>query len=143
MGRMPLVDLDAIPQVPLDFVNHDHREEASLLNGLAEALEALRAGRGGPEPVDARFDALHRHTVEHFGREDEAMRRSGFPPYPVHHGEHVRVLEEMAAEGQAFRATRDAARLHAYVTQAVPAWFVNHILTMDTMTARFVAARGG
>jgi len=139
---MPLVDLDAIPQVPLDFINHDHREEARLLNDLAEALEAHRAGRTGPEPVVTRFEALFRHTEEHFGREDEAMRRSGFPPYQVHHGEHVRVLAELAEEGRTFGETGDVARLHAYVTQAVPAWFTNHILTMDTMTARFVASRG-
>ncbi len=139
---MPLVDLDAIPQVPLDFINHDHREEARLLNDLAEALEAHRAGRTGPEPVVARFQALYQHTVEHFGREDAAMQQADFPPYPVHHGEHVRVLEELAEEGRAFGVSGDVARLHAYVTQAVPAWFVNHILTMDTMTARFVAMRG-
>jgi hemerythrin len=139
---MPLVDLDAIPQVPLDFINHDHREEARLLNDLAEALEAHRAGRTGPEPVLASFEALYRHTEEHFGREDEAMRQSGFPPYQVHHGEHLRVLEELAAEGRAFDEGGDVARLHGYVTRAVPAWFVNHILTMDTMTARFIASRG-
>ena len=139
---MPLVDLDAIPQVPLDFINHDHREEARLLNDLADALEALRAGRAGSEPARAAFEVLYRHTEEHFGREDEAMRRSGFPPYQVHHGEHVRVLAELAAEGRAFGEGGDVARLHAYVTQAVPAWFVNHILTMDTMTARFISMRG-
>lgn len=139
---MALVDLDTIPQVPLDFINHDHREEARLLNDLAEALEAHRAGRTGPEPVVACFQALYDHTVEHFGREDAAMQQSGFPPYQVHHGEHVRVLEELAEEGRAFGEGGDVARLHAYVTQAVPAWFVNHILTMDTMTARFVASRG-
>jgi hemerythrin len=140
---MPLVDLDAIPQVPLDFINQDHREEARLLNDLADALEVHRAGRTGPEPVLACFEVLYRHTEEHFGREDEAMQRSGFPPYPVHHGEHVRVLEELAEEGRAFGEGGDVARLHAYVTQAVPAWFVNHIHTMDMMTARYVAARGG
>jgi hemerythrin len=139
---MALVDLDSIPQVPLDFVNHDHREEARLLNELADALEAHRAGRTGPEPVVARFEALYRHTEEHFGREDAAMQRSAFPPYPVHHGEHVRVLAELAGEGRAFAEAGDAARLHAYVTQAVPAWFQNHILTMDLMTARYVAMRG-
>jgi hemerythrin len=140
---MPLVDLDAIPQVPLDFINQDHREEARLLNDLAEALEAHRSGRTGPEPVLSCFARLLRHTEEHFGREDQAMQRSGFPPYPVHHGEHVRVLEELAGEGRAFAEGGDAARLQAYVTQAVPAWFVNHIQTMDLMTARYVAARGG
>jgi len=61
---MPLVDLEAIPQAPLDFVDADHREEARLLDDLAEAVTA------------------------------------------------------------------------------VPAWFVNHIMTMDLMTARLVASRG-
>jgi hemerythrin len=60
----------------------------------------------------------------------------------VHHGEHLRVLEELAEEGRAFDEGGDVGRLHAYVTQAVPAWFVNHILTMDLMTARYVASRG-
>ena len=139
---MPLIALDAIPEVALDFINADHREEARLLNELAEALDEHRAGRAGPDPVVARFEALLGHTRDHFGREDEAMRRGGFPPFPVHHGEHERVLAELAAEGRHFGETGDAARLHAYVTQAVPAWFTNHILTMDAMTARWLAAQG-
>lgn len=139
---MALVDLESIPQVPLDFINQDHREEGRLLNELALALQAHREGRTGPEPVLACFEVLYRHTEAHFGREDDAMKESGFPPYQVHHGEHVRVLQELAEEGRAFGEGGDAARLHAYVTQAVPAWFVNHILTMDMMTARFVASRG-
>ena len=46
-------------------------------------------------------------------------------------------------EGKAFADGQDAARLTAYVTQAVPAWFTNHILTMDQITATFVKMRGG
>jgi len=140
---MPLVDLDAIPQVPLDFINADHREEARLLNELDEAVAEHRAGRTGPEKVVACFEVLFEHTREHFGREEEAMRRVGFPPYPVHQGEHERVLAELAAEGQAFAAGHDVDRLAEYVGKAVPAWFTNHILTMDLMTARFVQMRGG
>jgi hemerythrin len=140
---MPLVVLDAIPQVPLDFVNQDHREEARLLNELDEALAEHRAGRTGPETVVACFEVLFEHTKAHFGREEEAMQRSGFPPYPVHKGEHERVLAEMAIEGQAFAQGQDVARLTRYITSAVPAWFTTHILTMDLITARFVQMRGG
>jgi hemerythrin len=140
---MPLVALDAIPQVPLDFINADHREEARLLNDLDEALAEHRAGRAGPESVVAAFEKLYQHTVEHFGREEAAMQRVGFPPYPVHRAEHERVLAELRGEGQAFAEGQDAARLTAYVTQAVPAWFTNHILTMDQITATFVKMRGG
>jgi hemerythrin len=140
---VPLITLDAIPQVPLDFVNADHREEARLLNVLAEALAAHQAGQGGREPVLAAFEAVLTHTREHFAREEAAMQRTGFPPYPVHRGEHERVLAELAAEAEAFSASGDLARLERYVRRAVPEWFKTHILTMDLVTARFVVAQGG
>jgi hemerythrin len=138
---MPLVDLDAIPQVALDFINADHREEGRLLNHLAEALDALEAGRGAPAAVTAHLKALRDHTAAHFGREDDAMRRTGFPAFPVHHAEHVRVLAELDDEVRRFVETGDAARLRAWVLGDVPAWFVNHIETMDLVTAQFVLNR--
>jgi hemerythrin len=138
---MPLVDLDAIPQVPLDFINADHREEGRLLNDLADALDELDAGRSDVAAVAARLAALRDHTAAHFGREDDAMRRTGFPAFPVHHAEHVRVLAELDDEVRRFGETGDAARLRAWVLGDVPAWFVNHIETMDLVTALFVASR--
>lgn len=138
---MPLVDLDAIPQVPLDFINADHREEGRLLNDLSDALDALDAGRGDAAAVAARLAALRDHTAAHFGREDDAMRRTLFPAFPIHHAEHVRVLTELDDEARRFAETGDAARLRAWVLGDVPAWFVNHIETMDLVTARFVASR--
>lgn len=139
---MSLVDLAAIPQVPLQFMNDDHAEEARLLNALAEALGALREGKGSKAEVLDRWQALERHTREHFAREDEAMRKAAFHAYPTHAGEHERVLAEMASEAGAFAAGGDAERLWLYVSQAVPAWFVRHIQTMDHVTARFVAMAG-
>jgi hemerythrin len=138
---MPLVDLDAIPQVPLDFINADHREEGRLLNDLADALDALDAGRGDVATVAARLAALRDHTAAHFRREDDAMRRTGFPAFPIHHAEHVRVLAELDDEARRYAETGDAARLRAWVLGDVPTWFANHIETMDLVTARFVASR--
>jgi hemerythrin len=137
---LPLIDLAAIPQVPVPFMNEDHAEEARLVNALADALAAVRAGQGSKADVLDRWRALERHTREHFERENEAMRRAAFHAYPVHAGEHERVLAEMAAEAGAFAEGGDAERLWIYVTHAVPAWFVRHIQTMDQVTARFVAA---
>ncbi len=138
---MPLVDLDAIPQVPLDFVNADHREEGRLLNGVADALDALDAGRGDARAVRESLAALRAHTAAHFGREEDAMRRTGFPAFPVHHAEHVRVLAELDDEIRRFDETGDAARTRAWVLGDVPQWFRDHIETMDLVTARFVASR--
>ncbi len=138
---MPLVDLDAIPQVPLEFINADHREEGRLLNALADALDALDAGRGNAAEVGARLAALRDHTAAHFGREDDAMRRTGFPAFPIHHAEHVRVLAELDDETRRYAETGDAARLRAWTLGDVPQWVANHIETMDLVTARFVASR--
>ncbi|HEY6004840.1 MAG TPA: hemerythrin family protein [Anaeromyxobacter sp.] len=138
-----IVELEAIPQVAVDFVNADHRREGQLLNELAEAVEDHRAGRCPASAVSSRWDALFVHTREHFGREEAAMQRTGFPPYPVHKFEHDRVLEQMKAEGEHFRTSGDADRLWKYVSTDVPSWFVEHIETMDTVTAQFIASRGG
>ncbi len=140
---MPIFELDSIPQVALAFVNADHREEARLLNELGAAIEALEAGKGSRGDVLAAFRPLFDHTREHFAREEQAMQRVGFPPYPVHKMEHDRVLAELADEGQSFERSGDAKRLWHYVSQVVPAWFIGHIQSMDTVTSQFVAMRGG
>ncbi len=140
---MALVDVDAIPQVALPFINEDHHKEAELLNELAEAVKGHRSGKVPVETVLHKLEALYEHTREHFGREEEAMRSVSFPPYPVHKGEHERVLEEMEAEETHFRETGDTGRLWGYVSEGVPAWFTNHILTMDAITAQFVAQMRG
>jgi hemerythrin len=138
-NMMP-VDVHHIPQVALSFMNDDHHLEACLLNDLVEVLEQHR-GSAAKGVVLERLDALLVHTREHFAREESAMEESGFPAYPVHKAEHDRVLDELQAEARGFQEKGDAARLAAYVSKAVPAWFVQHIQSMDLVTSRFVAAR--
>jgi hemerythrin len=138
---MPIVDLDAIPTVALTFMNEDHREEGRLLNDAVDALEALRAGRAAPPAVLGALEALLAHTREHFEREEATMRDARFPPYPVHKAEHDHVVGELEIEIRRFRETGETGRLRAYLTEAVPRWFVAHIESMDTVTARFVASR--
>ncbi len=136
---MPLVDLAAIPQVALPFMNEDHRKEAELLNLLADAARGHRTGGVPVETVLHRYEDLFAHTQEHFAREEEAMRSTSFPPYAVHKGEHDRVLEEMESEETHFRETGDTGRLWTYVSETVPGWFVGHIQTMDAITGQFVS----
>ncbi len=131
-----------IPQVSVPFMNDDHREEGHRLNELADAVKGHRLGKVPVETVLHRLEALFEHTQEHFAREEAAMQKAGFPPFPVHKAEHDRVLEEMESEETHFRETGDTARLWKYVSDTVPAWFVSHIQSMDQVTAGFIAARG-
>jgi hemerythrin len=137
------IDLEHLPQLPIAFMNADHLREGRLVNEVEDALEAHRRGEGTLASVLERLSVLAVHTREHFMREETAMRESGFPAYPVHRAAHDQVLAQMDAEARAFRDGGDGARLSRYLAEALPGWFANHVRTMDTVTAAFLARRRG
>jgi hemerythrin len=139
---MPEIDPEHVPDLPIAFMNADHAREVALVNGLEAALAEHVRGERSLEDIVARLSVLAVHTRDHFLREEAMMREARFPAYPVHKGEHDRVLAEMDAAVRAFRERGDAVRLRSYLLEVLPAWFVNHIRTMDVVTARFVAGQG-
>jgi hemerythrin len=132
-------ELKEIPQTALAFINDDHAEEVRLLRAF---VDVLRDG-GDDAAVTQAWEALFVHTREHFGREEAAMRETGFPPYPVHKGEHDRVLAELQQKFAAFEQSRDRVALLDYAARGITDWFVGHLQSMDFITARFVAAQRG
>ena len=139
---MAQIDIDALPQVAVGFMNEEHREEARLLNAVTAAVTAMRDRQGARAEVTRAWRALERHTRAHFAREERAMVETGFPPYEVHRAEHELVLAAMEAELSAFEEGGEAERLARYVESAMPDWLRHHIETMDYVTARFLAAHG-
>ena len=139
---MAQLDIDALPQVAVAFMNEDHREEARLLNAVTAALTAVCDGRGGRAEVTRTWRALEQHTRAHFAREERAMIQTNFPPFEVHRAEHELVLAAMEAELRAFEEGGEAERLTRYVDSAMPDWLHRHIETMDFVTARYLAAHG-
>ena len=123
----------AIPQVALDFMNEDHGEAVELVNQLLTAIESDSSTK-----VSELLKAFFEHNQEHFAREEEQMIRVNFPPYSCHKGEHERVLEEMKTVISEWEASEDRSALQNYLTDTVANWLVNHISTMDTVTAMFV-----
>ena len=114
-----------------DVIDADHALAVAQLNGLADADDAA---------FPALFAAFADHLREHFAREEELMRRWNFPIYPIHKGEHERVLLE--CEGirrQMERGNRTLAR--GYVREVAPDWFLGHRGSMDAVTANFIRAQ--
>lgn len=138
---MRILDPEAIPQVAIAFMNSDHREQARLINAACEALATLRSGGSEAREVQVRLEALEAYTRSHFAHEEAAMCRAGFTPCQVHKAEHDHVLAEMADEARWYATHHDAERLWSYLSQAVPAWLIGHIESMDLVTARFLAAQ--
>ncbi len=124
----------AIPHVALDFMNEDHDEAVELVNKILLSLES-----GTDEQVTAQLKAFLQHNREHFAREEEQMLRVNFPPYSCHKGEHERVLEELSQVITEWNTTNNRDQLNHYLTDTIATWLVNHINTMDTVTAMFVS----
>ena len=138
---MAQLDIDALPQVAVGFMNEDHREEARLLNAVTAALSALCEGRraGGGDAGLARAGAPHPGALRAGGA------RHGPDRLPALRGAPGRARARALRHGggaERLRGGRRGGRLARYVEIAMPAWFLRHIETMDFVTARFLAARG-
>lgn len=134
-----MLDFNLVPQVAVDFMNEDHRHFTALLNRLEALLDDAGSDNGA---VTAVLSEIVAHCREHFGREERQMEQYRFPPYPVHKGEHERVLAQLDGLQRQWQTTEARAPLAAAVTQ-ITEWFINHAATMDTVTASYIVRMGG
>lgn len=135
------VDKSAVPLVAVDFMNSDHHEAVDLMNVLEAHLDVDEGSVDAPA-VETALRAFLDHTREHFGREEQEMQRTRFPVYAVHKGEHDSVLEDMEGVYGTWVEGQDAQKLLTWVRGPLPEWLVEHIQTMDTITAQFIASAG-
>jgi len=125
------------PQVALDFMNRDHAEFVSLRNSLI----AFLGGNSPDAEVDALLTELLAHTKHHFAEEERQMQATHFPPYRMHKMEHDRVIADMELHGTNWMTGRDRNELKDWLENDVATWFVNHVSTMDMVTAHFITAQ--
>jgi len=134
-----LIDKQEIPQVAMNFMNEVHDEDVKIINTLFELLLAYEK-----EPNDENFNAIndqykhwYAHTIEHFKGEEVKMRELNFPPYPMHKSEHDNALQRMDEVYKDFKEHKNIQALKIYFIEEVPTWLMQHIQTMDNITATF------
>jgi hemerythrin len=134
-----LIDKAKIPQVAVASMHQTHLDEVDLINRLHDLIEANHSGAGDRHQLDSVIDEFEAHVVEHFASEERLMLATGFPAYPVHRGEHERVLAHLRELLRLYRQAGELAPFAAYLRDGHLQWAHNHIATMDTMTAYFIA----
>jgi hemerythrin len=125
---------EELPMVAVAGMNDTHLEEMILINKISEAIAQKDEAK-----VTELMEALLEHTIVHFSGEEAMMREKRFPPYPMHKGEHDRALGELSAQLKLWKKHHDLALLSRYIDGTLPQWVVQHIRTMDTATANFLA----
>jgi hemerythrin len=138
----PLFPLDQIPLVALESMNQTHKEEVELVNCLATSVAAGIEGEADQAEIATRLDDWIEHTRNHFARENALMEKHNFPALPVHSGEHERVLTLIEELRRTWIESRALRPLALFLFEEWPAWFDNHVHTMDNITASFIRQQG-
>lgn len=135
-----LVEKEKLPLVAMDFMNEVHFEDADLINRLYETIVACEQNSNAKNHEDLAevFQTWYNHTVEHFANEEKQMQEKRFPPFPIHKSEHDQSLEQMQQVWQHWQKEQDIVFLKKYLENYVSHWLMQHIQTMDTMTALYL-----
>lgn len=139
----PILDVADIPQVALASMNQTHREEVELVNRLGRLVANGLSGNVDDSAISHHIQLWLDHTLDHFQRENALMTAYGFPAYPIHKGEHDRILALLDELHAAWRDHRRLKPLAEFLFQTWPEWFDGHVNTMDLATAGFIRQQGG
>ncbi len=70
------------------------------------------------------------------------MLNANFPPYQVHKEEHTKVLKIINDSISHWQLNRKKESLLPIVENLLPEWFIQHVSTMDSVTAEFLKRTG-
>ena len=134
-----LLEKQDIPIVAMDFMNTVHYEEIEMINALFALLLAYERepNRDNKIALIDKYKAWTEHTISHFQGEEVKMRELNFPPYLAHKGEHDKELARMQEVFDQWQKSDDIKILKAYCIEELPTWLIQHIQSMDTITAIF------
>jgi len=126
---------EQLPMVALASMNDTHLEDVIMINELARLIDNRET-----DAITLKLNELVNHTVEHFAGEEKMMLEKGFPPYQMHKTEHDKALSQMKEVVEHWKKHKDFNALDHYIKVFMPAWLVQHVSTMDTVTARFLVS---
>lgn len=139
-----MLNFDNFVKVDLDFMNSEHEIAFNDANELERLLVVARKDVTLVcDQINTCLAAMLADTERHFAHENRSMDEHDFPAKVRHQTEHQRVLDWMREEIGIWSEQGDLQRLEKFGCEDFPRWLVNHIVTMDTVTASFINSRGG
>ncbi len=122
--------------VGVEEIDAQHRE---LFRRAARLLEGIRGGV--PEELGQLVLFLHRYAVEHFGAEEEHMRRTRFPGYARHKAEHDRFISDLLALAREHERSGASAFVSLKVSHWLTQWLRQHVSGTDAELGKFLLQR--
>ncbi len=119
-------------RVNVGFMDVDHQH-------LCEVLDALLAGiLSGRETEQMRktIDDLVAYALQHFAREENRMRETGYPDMVAHVRQHRAFSEKVSEFGA--RSLVDDGKIVPDLVAFMAEWLVSHILRTDQALAAWL-----
>jgi len=129
-----LINLQKLPEVPYEGMNLVHRQEVQILNQLYDALKKNEP----EEKIEKLLRNFEEDLENHFSYEEDLMKRTGFFAYECHLEEHNRVRKEVKEVINQWKESKNNELLIEYFNETFKNWIVEHVLTMDTVTAQWI-----
>ncbi len=126
---MPIPDWSEELETGMPELDREHLQVAHLLGEIAMNLGTH------PERLPELVETMIGRLQDHFHHEEDLMQASRFFAYPLHRAEHLRVLEELAGNLALVAEGRLETPRH-YFLEVLPLWFVEHLQTIDKVTAQ-------
>lgn len=124
--------------LPFDQMNIVHGEEMELANSIYNFLKSSPTGNEKrSEELNQMLKIFIIHVKEHFQYEEELMEETNCPILSCHKEEHQKTLSEMIEVFREYFTTKNEQLLLAYFEYNFKVWIIDHIASMDYLTAVF------
>ena len=138
---VPHIDEEIHPKVSQLFSQLEHDEILHQLKDLETLMARQEKGESMTSEIKNSMSKMIDHMRSHFLSEEKSMERYCYLPLTAHKTEHDDFLNEINAAYKHWEDTQNLSTLRLYFLIQVPAWFIQHLNTMDLATARFIATQ--
>lgn len=104
-------------------------EQHQQLFRMADELHQAMTARRGKEVLAALLKKLVAYTKYHFASEEKRMKESGYPGYPQHHEEHVKLTNRVLDYEK--KVLNGETAISIEVLQFLSDWLKHHIQGSD------------
>lgn len=119
-------------------IDSDHQRLFHLVNRLHAMVES----RADNEDIGEAFAALNDYIEEHFEREEQFLRRNGYPDLKDHQYEHIALCWKIRDLEREFHASPKYFEFDDFL-RFMEEWLIDHILERDMSYAAYFHHNGG
>ena len=120
--------------IGVEFQDREHKKLVQMINDLYRAVKQGRTR----EKLGEILEGLALYTVEHFGNEEEAMDKYGYPDSVDHKAQHAALIENVHNFVTEFNA--GDSEIGPELMGFLRTWLADHILQTDKQMAKWLNA---